>query len=297
VRSNAIPYFGAKSIGELTDRDYADYWIWRRTNFAKKSPSEATLRREKVSLMPLLRFAKSRGYIQEIPNVETPNFKAVRRSTFTDSEWTTFYTKARRWVDDSKTKAIERDRRVAQRYFLILANTGLRVGELRNLRWSDMKTVSVDGIGQLKGWVTGKTGEREFAFNPGAEDHVRSLYDLRTEELGKYPDPDGLVICHRDGTPIQSLKRSFNSLMDFAGLPLVRNGIARTIYSLRHYYATKRLENGVSPFLLAKQMGTSVEMLEKFYGQTSINAMTMKDLSRGRPARDRRDPSKKYPFE
>ena len=57
--------------------------------------------------------------------------------------------------------------------------------------------------------------------------------------------------------------------------------MAQTLYSLRHFYATKRLEQEASPFLLAKQMGTSIEMLEKFYGQTTVNATTAKSVSKG----------------
>jgi integrase len=296
VRSYALGYFGAKSISELTDRDFNDYWMWRRTNFAKKAPSAATLKREKVCLMPVFRFAKSRGYIQETPLLETPKFKASRRSTFTDGEWRTFYSAARRWVEEGKTKATYRDRYIAQQYFLILANTGLRIGEVRNLRWSDLKSVSIDGKKQLKGWVNGKTGMREFAFQPGSDVYVKRLYDMREGELDKKPAGDDLVFCHRDGKSIQSFKSSFKSLMDFAKLPIIRNGISRSIYSLRHFYATKRLESEVSPFLLAKQMGTSVEMLEKFYGQTSVNASTMKSISRGNQTAGS-DQSAHYPFE
>jgi hypothetical protein len=72
--------------------------------------------------------------------------------------------------------------------------------------------------------------------------------------------------------------------------------MARTIYSLRHYYATKRLENETSPFLLAKQMGTSVEMLEKFYGQTSVNATTAKSVSKGSQRGGAKSDSQ-YPFD
>jgi integrase len=43
----------------------------------------------------------------------------------------------------------------------------------------------------------------------------------------------------------------------------------RTLYSLRHTYATFRLQNGVHQFTLAKNMGTSVAMLEQYYGHTS----------------------------
>ena len=84
--------------------------------------------------------------------------------------------------------------------------------------------------------------------------------------------------------------------MKFAEVPIVRNGMARTIYSLRHFYATKRLESETSPFLLAKQMGTSVEMLEKFYGQTSVNATTAKSVSKGTQTAGAKSDNQ-YPFD
>ena len=52
-----------------------------------------------------------------------------------------------------------------------------------------------------------------------------------------------------------------------------RNGDKRTIYSLRHTYATFRLQEGVNHYVLARNMGTSVKMLENFYGHTSNRAM------------------------
>jgi hypothetical protein len=69
----------------------------------------------------------------------------------------------------------------------------------------------------------------------------------------------------------------------------------RTIYSLRHFYATQRLSHETSPFLLAKQMGTSVEMLEKFYGQTVTSSLAA-EISKSK--QKAADPTEKgYPFE
>ena len=45
------------------------------------------------------------------------------------------------------------------------------------------------------------------------------------------------------------------------------DGKKRVPYSLRHTYATMRISEGVSVFQLAANMGTSVEMLENFYGK------------------------------
>lgn len=296
VKSYALGYFGQKRMSDLKAVDFADYWLWRKTNYTRKKPSNATLKRERTCLIPLLRFAKKRGYLTEIPEIEAPQSKTQRRSTFTDNEWKTLYTKVRAWVKEAEKLATWRDRFIAQQYFLVLANTGMRVGEIRTLRWSDLRMMAIDEDKQMVAWVQGKTGAREVVFQPGADAYIRRIYDLRVDELGEAPDKDNHVFCHPDGSPIQSFKKSFQSLMKFAEIPTVRNGMARTIYSLRHFYATKRLESETSPFLLAKQMGTSVEMLEKFYGQTSVNAATAKSVSKG-TQRAGTSKDSQYPFD
>ena len=297
IRSYALGYFGPKSIGDIRSREIADYWEWRRSHFAMKAPSAATLKREKVCLIPVFRYAKQKGYITEIPEFDTPKFKPARRSTFTEVEWREFYVKARVWVKEGQSKATGRDRFIAQQYFLILANTGMRIGEIRDLKWSDLRTMKVDDGTMMVATVTGKTGQREVMFLPGAERYVKSLYDMRTDELGTKPGQEEYVICHRDGGQVGSLKKSFASLMAFSGIPSVKNGMARTIYSLRHFYATRRLENGTSWFLLAKQMGTSVEMLHKFYEHLVVTEKTARDVSQGRDRYAPTDEQKAYPFE
>jgi integrase len=44
-------------------------------------------------------------------------------------------------------------------------------------------------------------------------------------------------------------------------------GKMRTLYSLRHSYATFALAEGVDIHTLARQMGTSVVMLERYYSK------------------------------
>ena len=50
-----------------------------------------------------------------------------------------------------------------------------------------------------------------------------------------------------------------------------RNGKQRTMYSLRHYYATMALTyNRMTVYNLAKHLGTSVAMIEQHYGHVEL---------------------------
>lgn len=274
IRTYALKFFGTMKIDEIGASEFGDFWVWRKLNYSIRAPSNATLKRERTSILTVFNFAVMRGYIQKVPSSDPPQSRSERRPTFSLEEWKRIYRSARKWVKEGEKLATWRDRFVAQQYFLILANTGLRVGELRDLQWGDIRTVKTDDGPRLIGEVRrGKTGSREVAFQSGTEDYIERLRDLRRNELGEEPPRDGLVICHRDGRPVATLKRSFRSLLKFADVPIEKDGLNRTVYSLRHFYATQRLSNETNPFLLAKQMGTSVEMLEKHYGQTVTSAL------------------------
>ena len=58
--------------------------------------------------------------------------------------------------------------------------------------------------------------------------------------------------------------------MKAAGLEFDTHGNKRSVYSLRHTYATFRLQHGTNVYWLKKNMGTSVAMIERHYGQTNV---------------------------
>jgi integrase len=122
--------------------------------------------------------------------------------------------------------------------------------------------------------VSGKTGSREVvARTPDVKVYFERIWELRCKELGTKPNREEAVFCHKDGKPIHTFKKGFNTLLNEAGVEFDRSGDRRTIYSLRHTYATFRLHEGVNHYVLARNMGTSVKMLELHYGHTSNRAM------------------------
>ena len=70
-----------------------------------------------------------------------------------------------------------------------------------------------------------------------------------------------------DGQMPHLLENIFRHLMKKSGLLINGAGQNRTLYSLRHTYATLALANGIDIHTLAKQMGTSVVMIERHYSK------------------------------
>ena len=76
---------------------------------------------------------------------------------------------------------------------------------------------------------------------------------------------DDYVFKLRDGTTSKHLNGTFRHLMRDSGLN--RHGGNKTLYSLRHTYAHLAiLEENMDVYSLSKQMGTSVKMIEQYYG-------------------------------
>ena len=77
------------------------------------------------------------------------------------------------------------------------------------------------------------------------------------------------------GTPIDSFKKGFNALLEAAGFVYHDRRDKHALYSLRHSYGTFRLttkrDKRATSKSLALQMGTSVRMIEKYYGHDEIH--------------------------
>jgi integrase len=62
---------------------------------------------------------------------------------------------------------------------------------------------------------------------------------------------------------------NLQQILQYAFYDLGRVGRSRSLYSLRHTYATFALRDGRDIHKLELQMGTSVKMLEQFYSKLS----------------------------
>jgi hypothetical protein len=121
--------------------------------------------------------------------------------------------------------------------------------------------------------VSGKTGRRDIICRAGTINYLKRIQSrcpdiahLSFEQLIK-SKRDEPVFRLPDGTASANLRQTFRILMRDTGLlTCPRTGQDRTLYSLRHTYATFSLLNdGMDVHTLAVQMGTSILMIERHY--------------------------------
>jgi integrase len=122
--------------------------------------------------------------------------------------------------------------------------------------------------------VNGKTGGRWFIAKHRAVDVLKRLHSrqqthngIEFEQLLKERTAHKLFTFSNGYQP-PSLNGTFRRLMRDSGLEKNGEGQTRTLYSLRHTYATLELiEKRTDLHTLAKQMGNSAAIIEKNYSK------------------------------
>jgi len=262
-------------------------------NGRKGSASQNTYRRNVTRIKTIIKWWVANDYMQSMPAMPVFQAEQNRRPHFSDADWEKVVA-AMPEFEKAEGVATKRDRFMLIHWMMVLYHTGLRMGEARGLRWEDIRAIAdPDNPGQINVAlnVSGKTGKRTTVASSGeVRRNFAAILELRREDLHN-PAADiylhndvpasSLVFCHPNGQPIGSFKKSFVALLKLAGVTHSPDGRMRTPYSLRHTYATERLNAGVQEYHLAKNMGTSVAMLEQHYGHTS-NVGNVRELTKQR---------------
>ena len=263
----AVPFFkrfsGLAEVREIHLEQWIDY---RRINYLRLRPKDTTIVRELAGIKQVFEYAFTREYLPsrlKFPVISaTPN----PRPAFTLRQYRRLY----RGLNKSLSNVVGHPAHYRSRFYLkhnvlVLANSGVRIGELRNLTWADIEPRS-DSTGIVM-YVRGKTKKRRQVIpQPATEKYLNRIKDFRQKELGWDVPPNEPVFCSSDGNSVKSYKKGFKTLLDSIDLRFDDEGNPFTLYSLRHTYATLRIINGVAHYFIASNMGTSVEMLMNFYG-------------------------------
>ena len=276
-------YCGTMAVDKIDNEVLRNYIIWRKEYYhklpkaqhpknARLNPADKTLQWELTFGKSLLKYAHDKGYRgkAQLPTYTLKGVKKIVRPAFTVSDYAKMITGMRKWIAEAGTERQKYPRLLLRDYVYILSNSGMRVGEANNLQWRDI-TPFTDNLGRenYQFSVRGKTGVRVVTPRTNATRYIRRLIKRNPER----EDTD-YVFRMRGGDRITTLIDQFQNMLDYVGILHNRDGEKYTLYSLRHFYAMMGLnrKKATPVWDIAKNMGTSVAIIEQYYGRHATSA-------------------------
>ena len=275
INKYLIPFFGQYEISQITNELLADFESWRISQLGR-DPMASTKRNHASAYIRVINLARDRGYIghnQSVPILDSKGKRSQPRPAFTEQELNELLSYTETWQKSSYTDRTAHMRTLCAYYIEFLVNTGVRHGtEALPLRWRHLQWHWVGNKKYLRIWVSGKTGPRYLI----AKNQVINVFEkiIKWQQLpysslsaAIEAKSDQLIFRLPTGKPISNMENIFRNLMVRSHLRRDGSGQNRTLYSLRHTYATLALAKGVDIHTLARQMGTSVGMIERHYSK------------------------------
>jgi integrase len=278
-----LAYCGSTAVDKVDNAVLQGFITWRKEYYhklpkddlpknAKLNPTDKTLQWELTLGKTMLKYAHERGYRgkNQLPTYSLKGVKKIVRPAFTLADYIVLILAMRDWIKEANTERALHPRLLLRDYVLILSNSGMRVGEANNLQWRDV--IEFKDERDRKNYmfnVTGKTGKRMVVPRTNTTRYIDRL-------IRRYPkrEPTDYVFRMRDGSRVITLIDQFQNVLKRAGILENRHGERYTLYSLRHWYAVRAISNKkrIPVFDLARNMGTSVAIIEQYYGKQATPA-------------------------
>lgn len=290
IEQHFIPYFGNTYLANISHSDVQAFEAWRNQQI-RRTPATSTLLTYASAWTRINAVAVQRGWISA--NTPVPKLTVVggRRSqsrpAFREEEVEKIRAFMKTWCSAAKQGKTAEMRLMLRDYVELLLYTGMRHGtEAMRVEWRHCEWYTdTTKIRYLRMWVSGKTGERwliakhdcvEVLRRIAARDQACEGMTLDEVLAARLPL---LLFRFSTGEKPYHFNKVFERMLADADLLKDANGQRRTLYSLRHTYATFELRDGTDIHTLARQMGTSVLMLEMFYSKVDAT-LTAKQLAR-----------------
>lgn len=297
-----VDFFGDKHITSITPADIRKFYT-KRANEVRKlrgvsdegqfKLNRSTINNYAASLARVFDVAVERKWLdyKQVPHLKNEGTATKRRPVFDETEiekLRVFFSKYTRLTtrdtgrEGEKSKGGIKNRTLQVRKFLqgytnFIIETGVRPGtEMKNLKWRHFIPFTEGENKFFKITLpTGKTGERtvvaRFNVLEGVlKDHAKTFSDLQSMSFEDILKLDRFVFRLPDGSWPKDLPGAFERALIRAKLLSDTMGQKRSLYSLRHTYATQALLANASIHLVALNMGTSVYMIERHYSHLKV---------------------------
>lgn len=275
-----LPFFGNRYFDRIDHRVVTEFEQWRNERIGH-APARSTLLTYAAAWNRIQQTALERGWLTAaavVPKLPVRGRPSQARPGFTADEVVQLRSYMASWCTAPRRVAQQTEMRLLLRdYVELLLMTGMRHGtEAMRVEWQHWEW-HTDKAGNrfLRLRVSGKTGARWLIAKHEAVGVLERMLQRDVECKGHTVNA---VLAER--LPVRLFRFStgqqpyhfnavFRRLLTDCGLLRDRHGQVRTLYSLRHTYATAELLAGTDIHTLARQMGTSVVMLERHYSKLS----------------------------
>tara|TARA_R110001606_G_scaffold60056_4_gene141934 strand:- start:8970 stop:10187 length:1218 start_codon:yes stop_codon:yes gene_type:complete len=171
IRLHLMPYFGKKTVSEITSGEVQAYRVHRMTKPEAdtktdqkagkangkgkdgkktepqpwKPPARNTIHNEVVTLSMVLKTAQRHGWLENLPDLSDPyrrQSKVEHRPWFTPNEYKQLYEATRKNAASPKSSRYKWHAEQLHDFVLFMANTGLRPDEVKHLEFRDVTIVT-----------------------------------------------------------------------------------------------------------------------------------------------------------
>ena len=272
-----VPYFAERRLEDITHTDVVEFELWRDRQMLRK-PKTSTLNNFTSAWNRVIATAVTQGFISErvpVPKLASKGLKGKTRPAFTEQEINMLLVFMATWQNEGRLSVEQEIRPLLRDYVEMLLLTGMRHGtEAMGICWKDIEWHTHKNVKYLRVWVSGKTGGRWLIAKHRAVDVLRRLHqrqaDIKHMEFEAVLTTRVPHLLFRISTGYQphDLRGTFRRLLRDCGMLKDAQGQTRTLYSLRHTYATlELLNNSTDIHTLSRQMGNSAAMIEKHYSK------------------------------
>ena len=298
-----------------------EYPLWR-LNPSEDNPTPPktnhTVISELTTIRAYFKYLEVKGYLLKEPTfhkLHRESLKNNRRDFLDPREYKQTINTVRAWANSqSCTPSQTYNRKILYNAILVMANSCLRVGELRALKWGDLDENSnlskedqkVGHLIRIRKEAT-KTGEPRTVQSPTKKyfDEIRKLAGIPKKSRSRFPHVD-------DEYKDQPIFAKFNHPEDRLGMGTWNrcwqeikqlcgdrywNGKNITWYFARHTGISFAVVRGVPLMLLSRNAGTSLRFVEQvYYHHQSESKETWGSLNQNRTfyERSRRHPDEPF---
>jgi integrase len=275
IEGYLVPFFGERHLQNIKHENIAEFERWRNEKMGRQ-PKSSTLMNFASAFSRVCTTAIQRGWISDrvpLPKLSRKGEKGSVRPAFTAEEIAKLRAFMPSWETRGSYDFDKLQRPLLCDYVEFLLLTGMRHGtEAMNLEWRHCEWYEYDKVRYLRVRVSGKTGERYLIAKHEAVPVLQRLHSRQQDVCGLEFErvlghSSKYIFRNAIGLRPRTFNGMFEKLTRESGLMYNAADEKRTLYSLRHTYATLELLAGTDIHTLSKQMGNSAAMIERHYSK------------------------------